>query len=113
MGTSLPRNQKFNILVVGQSGRIAFEALLFAASLRMYSPEFQGQLFVAEPQPGSLWDHDPRMSDPIKAKLTALGAQIVPFQSRHFGQSYPQGNKIEGSQILPAGEPSFFSILTH
>jgi len=108
MGTSLPRNQKFNILVVGQSGRIAFEALLFAASLRTYSPKFQGQLFVAEPQPGPLWDHDPRMSDPIKAQLAALGAQIVPFQSHHFGQSYPQGNKIEGLQILPPGEPFIF-----
>ncbi len=98
----------FNIMIVGQGGRLEYEALVFAASLRAYAPGFAGQLFVAEPQPGALWDRDPRMSPPVKAQLEAMGAQIVPFQSRHFGQSYPHGNKIEGLQVLPAGEPFVF-----
>lgn len=98
----------FNILIIGQSGRLEYEALLFAASLRAYSPRFSGQLFVAEPQPGALWDRDPRMSGPVKAHLEALGARIVTFTSGHFGQSYPQGNKIEGLRALPAGEPFIF-----
>ncbi len=98
----------FNILIIGQAGRLEYEALLFAASLRAYAPKFAGQLFVAEPQPGPLWDRDPRMSAPIKAQLAALGAQVVPFTSHHFGGSYPQGNKIEGLQVLPAGEPFIF-----
>ncbi len=99
---------RFNIMIVGQGGRLEYEALLFTASLRAYAPQFDGGLFVAEPQPGPLWDRDPRMSEPIKAQLTEMGAQIVPFQSTHFGQSYPHGNKIEGLQALPAGEPFIF-----
>lgn len=98
----------FNILIIGQGGRLEYEALLFAASLRTYAPKFAGQLYVAEPQPGPLWDRDPRMSAPVKAQLAALDAQVVPFASRHFGQSYPYGNKIEGLQVLPAGEPFIF-----
>ncbi|KQB95477.1 hypothetical protein AL073_16685 [Loktanella sp. 1ANDIMAR09] len=98
----------FNILIIGQGGRLEYEALLFATSLRTYAPKFAGQLYVAEPQPGPLWDRDPRMSAPVKAQLAALGAQVVPFDSRHFGQSYPYGNKIEGLQVLPAGEPFIF-----
>ncbi|MEJ8559918.1 hypothetical protein QTO30_00745 [Yoonia sp. GPGPB17] len=98
----------FNIMIVGQSGRLAYEALLFAASLRAYAPRFQGQLFVAEPQPGPLWDSDPRMSAIVKDHLMSLGARVVPFETRHFGSSYPHGNKIEGLQVLPVGEPFIF-----
>lgn len=108
MPAPLAQTQDFNIMIVGQGGRLEFEALLFAASLRAYSPKFRGGFFVAEPQPGPLWNGDPRMSAPVKERLVALGAQIAPFQSRHFGQSYPQGNKIEGLQVLPAGEPFVF-----
>ncbi|WP_342076233.1 hypothetical protein [Yoonia sp. SS1-5] len=100
--------QPFNIMIVGQSGRLAYEALLFTASLRQNAPLFDGTLFVAEPQPGPLWDRDPRMPENIKGALAALGAKIAPFDSRVFGQSYPQGNKIEGLQILPPGEPFVF-----
>ncbi|SIT81747.1 hypothetical protein SAMN05421665_1324 [Yoonia rosea] len=98
----------YNILIIGQGGRLEYEALLFAASLRSYAPKFTGKLYVAEPQPGPLWDRDPRMSAPVKAQLAALDAQVVPFVSRHFGQSYPYGNKIEGLQVLPASEPFIF-----
>ncbi len=98
----------FNIMIIGQGGRLQFEAVLFAASLRTYAPDFQGQLYVAEPQPGPLWDRDPRMSDDIKTALSEMGAQVVPFASEHFGQSYPHGNKIEGLKVLPAGQPFVF-----
>ncbi len=107
---SLDPNHKnaFNIMIVGQGGRLEFEALLFAASLRQSTPDFAGTLYVAEPQPGPLWDNDPRMSQPIKEGLMALGAKIAPFDSVHFGQDYPHGNKIEGLCVLPAGEPFVF-----
>ena len=42
----------FNILIIGQSGRLTFEAILLIASLRMNTPEFSGKIFVAEPQAG-------------------------------------------------------------
>jgi hypothetical protein len=98
----------FNIMIVGQGGRLEYEALLFAASLRQSMPDFAGTFYVAEPQPGPLWDHDPRMSQPIKEALIAMGATIAPFKNVHFGQSYPQGNKIEGLSVLPAGTPFVF-----
>lgn len=101
--------QPFNIVVVGQNNRLQFEAVLFAASLRHCSPNFNGQLFVASPQPGPKWDTDPslRNQDVLQA-LNELGAEVLPFQNRVFGQSYPYGNKIEALQALPKGEPFVF-----
>lgn len=100
--------QPFNIMIVGQAGRLQYEALLFVTSLRTYAPEFNGKIIVAEPQDGPLWDRDPRMSSEIKDALITMGAEVRPFASKHFGQSYPQGNKIEGLQVLPAGQPFVF-----
>lgn len=98
----------FNILVVGQAGRLQYEALLFAASLREHAPSLINTLYVAEPQPGPLWPKDPRMSDDIKQVLTDMGATVVPFTSNHFGHSYPHGNKIEALAALPADQPFVF-----
>ena len=39
----------FNILAVVQAGRLQYEALLLAASLRHASPGFSGKLYLAEP----------------------------------------------------------------
>lgn len=96
-----------NIVIIGQSGRLQYEALIFAASLKAQSPDF-GQLIVAEPQPGPLWDRDPTMAGSVRRALEEMGAQILPFQNEHFGQSYPQGNKIEALMALPAGQPFVF-----
>lgn len=102
-------NQTFNVFVVGQSGRLQYEALLFAASLRHFSPEFSGRLIVAEPQPGQLWNRDPRMDDNgVLEALRDLDVEIVPFESKHFGQTYPYGNKIEALSALPKDEPFVF-----
>lgn len=101
--------QAFNIVIVGQSGRLQYEALLFAASLREMTPRFGGRLFVAVPQPGPLWDGNPAIRNgEVLAALERLGAEILPFESRVFGQSYPQGNKIECLAALPEGEPFVF-----
>ncbi|MCA0043053.1 hypothetical protein [Celeribacter litoreus] len=99
----------FNILVIGQDGRLMYEALLFAASLRAMDPDFAGRLFIAEPQPGARWGNDPRMKHPdLLSALKRLDAEILPFESRHFGQAYPYGNKIEALSSLPEGEPFVF-----
>lgn len=94
--------QNFNLLAVVQSGRLAAEAVVLAASLRHTSPGFAGRLILAEPQPGPLWPDDPRLTDPAtRALLADLGAEILPFDSRAFGAAYPYGNKIEALAILP------------
>lgn len=103
------KQQTFNILIVGQAGRLGYEALLFAASLRHASPGFSGRLIVATPQPGARWSRDPSLRDPeLVSALQALGAEIVPFENAHFGETYPYGNKIEALQVLPKGEPFVF-----
>ena len=102
MTQSPPSRQSFNILAIGQSGRLQYEAVLLAASLRASNPDFPGTLFIAEPQPGPLWPHDPRISDPAtRGLLTDLGAVFLPFHNRAFGHAYPYGNKIEALAALP------------
>ena len=101
--------QSFNVVIVGQNGRLQYEAALFAASFRAFNPDFPGKFFVAEPQPGPLWSGNPRIgNDAVRGLLDQLGAEIVPFESRHFGQDYPYGNKIEMLAALPEGEPFLF-----
>jgi hypothetical protein len=106
------RNSKkspFNVVVVGQDGRLGYEAVLFAASLRRMSPDFKGRLLIAEPQPGPLWPDDPRIvNQAVREALDMLGAEFVPFESRHFGAAYPYGNKIEMLRELPEDEPFVF-----
>ncbi|WP_339640611.1 hypothetical protein [Jannaschia helgolandensis] len=103
----------FNIMIVGQRGRLTHEACLFAATLRHNAPGWDGRLIVAEPQPGDRWSDDPRIpAGPQRDLLESLGAEIVPFESRHFGSYYPNGNKIEGLVTLPDGPFMFFDTDT-
>lgn len=94
--------QAFNIVAVVQAGRLQYEAVVLAASLKAACPTFGGQLFLAEPQPGPRWREDPRVNDATtRALLEGLGATFLPFESRVFGASYPHGNKIECLAALP------------
>ena len=109
MSSQQAKPPAFNILVVGQAGRLGYEALLFAASLRHTNPDFGGRLFVATPRPGPNWSHDPALSDPdLIAALQDLGAEILPFDTPVWGERYPQGNKIEALAALPGGAPFVF-----
>ncbi|MDA8767069.1 hypothetical protein N9N20_02705 [Planktomarina temperata] len=100
---------KFNILIIGQSGRLQYEAILFLASLRQSAPDFNGQVFVAEPQHNERWDQNPAITDPeIREVIENLGGKITPFEHTHFGGYYPYGNKIEALSVLPEGEPFVF-----
>ncbi len=99
-GGALP----YTIAAVVQGGRLGFEALLLAASLRATNPGFAGRLCLMEPQPGPKWEGDPRLTNPaLRERLEELGAEILPFETRTFGSSYPHGNKIEGLAALPDG----------
>ncbi|SFM43336.1 hypothetical protein [Shimia aestuarii] len=109
MARKASKPPRFNVVIVGQSGRLQYEAVLFAASLRAMSPQFSGKLFVAEPQPGPRWEKDPRISSPdVRALLETFDVTFLPFENRLFGQSYPEGNKIELLTALPRGEPFVF-----
>ena len=97
-------------MAVVQAGRLANEALIFAASFRASNPDFNGSLVFAEPQAGPLWNRDPSLRDPdLRALLTEeFGASIVPFESEAFGSDYPNGNKIEALKVVPADQPFVF-----
>ncbi|MCZ0960310.1 hypothetical protein [Paracoccus benzoatiresistens] len=98
-----------NLLILAQGGRLEFEAIIFAASLRHSAPGFAGRLIVAEPQPDGAWaGHGTRIGDDTRGLLADLGAEILPFTARHFGAAYPYGNKIEALSVLPAGQPFAF-----
>jgi len=109
MAKTPARQKDFNIVVVGQSGRLQYEALLFSASLRHNAPNFTGRVFVAEPQPNTLWPADPSIRlDEVRDALAMLGAEILPFENKYFGHAYPYGNKIEALLAMPKGEPFVF-----
>ena len=92
----------FNIMAVVQDGRLAYEALLLVASWKAANPDFRGQFFLAEPQPGKRWHRDPRLkNDAIREMLQSLGAVFLPFENKIFGHNYPHGNKIEALTALP------------
>lgn len=102
-------SSRFNILIIAQQGRLMYEALLFAASLRARSPRFSGRLLVGVPQAGPLWSQDPALRNkPVLEALGRLEAEILPFDNAIFGESYPNGNKIEALAALPAHEPFVF-----
>jgi hypothetical protein len=109
MARTATEKQSFNVVIVAQHGRLSYEALIFVASLRAMSPDFSGRILVAEPQAGPLWTKDPSIrNQPVHDALLEMGAEIIPFQSTHFGEVYPFGNKIEMLQALPKGEPFVF-----
>ncbi len=109
MANQAKNRPTFNVMVVGQSGRLQYEALLFVSTLKRADPSFKGKIVVAEPQPGEIWwGENPCMDEDARAALVDLGAEIVPFEARHFGASYRNGNKIEALATLPAGEPFVF-----
>lgn len=108
MSTKSKADQSFNIVIIGHKGRLQYEALLFVASLRHSSPDFKGRMIVAEPKQGPLWPKPIAMDKAIKDELIELGAEILPFESKAFGLSYPYGNKIECLEALPEGEPFVF-----
>ncbi len=98
----------FDIVVVGQGGRLQFEAVLLSASLQANAPSFQGTFYVAEPQQNDRWSKDPTMRGDIRTALEEMGATILPFEAQAFGESYPHGNKIEALCAMPEGRNFLF-----
>lgn len=99
----------FNIISIVQNGRLGFEAVALASSLRRASPDFAGRLIFAEPAPEEKWHGvDTEVPDQIRNALTEYGAEIIPFTAHHFGQEYPYGNKMEALSSMPENENFLF-----
>lgn len=109
MAKKSTKNLSLNVMIVVQEGRLAYEAALFAASLRHSNPDFEGRLLLAEPMPGPLWPGDPRLPNgELRDLLIELGGEFIQFESKVFGASYPYGNKIEALAAMPKGENFIF-----
>ena len=106
--TTSGTSSDFDIVAVGQGGRLQYEAVLLAASLQANSPNFSGTLYIAEPQPGPKWSKDPSMRGDIRTALEDMGAVILPFENHAFGEDYPHGNKIEALCAMPDGRNFLF-----
>lgn len=107
--TTHTERQRFNLLLIGQAGRLTYEAILLLASLRANAPDFDGRVFVAEPAEGPLWEKSPTIHNKnARALIESLGGEVIAFESRHFGEDYPNGNKIEALLSMPEGEPFLF-----
>ncbi|WP_376874216.1 hypothetical protein [Albirhodobacter sp. R86504] len=111
--TTAARQQKpdqstplFNVVCVAQAGRLAYEAVIFVRSFRATNPDFKGKLIVATPT-GARWNGVTALPAAIHELLSAEGVTFVEFENKHFGQSYPHGNKIEMLSALP-DEPFIF-----
>ncbi|MGV6838923.1 MAG: hypothetical protein ACWA40_01880 [Planktomarina sp.] len=99
----------FNILIIAQDGRLQYEAIVFLASLRAQSPNFDGDVYVAVPQKNDRWDYDPNVTDKaVIGLIETLGGKIVSFENERFGSGYPYGNKIEALKVLPEDKPFVF-----
>ena len=109
MTSETAKSQAFNIVIIGQANRLQYEAVLFAASLRLTNPDFAGRLIVATPQDGPLWSSAPTLRNKaVIALLQELGAEIIPFATPAFGEGYPNANKIQALLAMPEGEPFVF-----
>lgn len=106
-----PAVQSATVFCVAQRGRLEYEAVLFTRSFRATNPDFTGRLIVCEPT-GPLWPETVAIRPEIRSLLLDSGAEIVPFENRHFGAPYPQGNKIEALSVLPPGPFLFFDTDT-
>ncbi len=99
----------FNVVIVGQNGRLQYEAALFVVSFKAFNPQFKGRLFVAEPEKNDRWSGNPKMGNAeIRDLIEAHGAEVISFENKEFGEYYPYANKIEVLSALPKGEPFVF-----
>ena len=104
--------QPFNIMIVGQAGRLQYEALVFVASLRAHAPGFAGRMIVAEPQPGPLWQDDPRMTPDITAALVEMGAEVIPSPRTISGKAIRMATRSKACRPCPRTKLSCFSTAT-
>jgi hypothetical protein len=101
---------KTNIALVAQSGRIAYQALLSAASIRTYHPAGDVRIFVCVPNNSGSWNTNPSISEDreLLDAFERYGCEVVYFDNRHFGSSYPHSNKFYSILSLPPDEPFIF-----
>ena len=86
--------QRFNLVIVAQSGRLQYEVVLFVASVIENSPNFKSKIFVAEPS-GPLWSNDPSISSQAcRQALEHLGVGLFNSKIRILARLTPTATKL-------------------
>jgi hypothetical protein len=106
-----------NIVVVAQAGRIGYQALLCAASIRAFHAADQTRILVCMPQNSPRWEKDPAIRDAeLLRGFRRYDCELAEFDNSDFGSSYPHANKFYSIARVPTGEPFLFldsdSVLT-
>ena len=64
----------YNILIIGQSGRLQYEAIMFLASLRQSAPDFKAKSSSQSRNIMSVGHQNPAITDPeIRALIQGFG----------------------------------------
>src|SRR5437868_1260080 len=98
-----------NVGMVAQGGRLGYQALLCAASIRSFHSANQVRVFICIPNKTDLWRDDPRVDDPdLLQSFARYNCEIVRFDNLDFGLRYPHSNKFYSILALPNSEPFLF-----
>jgi hypothetical protein len=98
-----------NFVIVAQAGRIGYQAVLCAASIRAFHQADAVRIFIAIPKNSRRWESDPSVAD--TAALEAFrryDCEIVSIDNADFGSAYPHANKFYAIGALPPDEPFLF-----
>lgn len=100
---------RFNVVLVAQAGRIGYEALLCAASLRRFHAAADLPIVVGTPRNGPLWKADPTITDAVlRAAFEWYGCTVLEFANDDFGSLAPAMNKACAIAQLPRDEAFLF-----
>lgn len=98
-----------NVTFVAQGGRIGYQALLCAASIRNFHPASDVRIFVCIPKNTKKWKTDPSVTDSdVLAGFDRYGCNVVTIDNTQWGSKYPHANKFYSILALPPDEPFVF-----
>lgn len=104
-----PSDEPINVAIVAQKGRIAYQAVLSAASIRAHHPREQIRIFICVPKNSALWEQDPAIDDvEMLDAFKRYDCELVSFDNADFGSSYPISNKFYSILSLPPNERFLF-----
>ena len=99
----------WNVAIVAQRGRIAYQALLCAASIRAHHSADDIRVYICVPNYTRRWKTDPGLDDvELVEAFRRYDCEITPFDNADFGSRYPHSNKFYAILSLPADEPFMF-----
>ena len=101
MAETTAQDQPFNVAIVGQGGRLQYEAILAASLAGDVAPASGVAFWWPSRSRGRSGAAIRDQRRDIRARSAELGAEILPFESRHFGAMLPLRQQDRGA-LRPA-----------